>query len=155
MTVENGHGWRSRLDVWEALGRLLSGITWCKVSFRPALKLQVPAFAGIYILASSPPVCVRGLCADSLYNALYVGKSVNLRRRFMEHLHSPDWAMQDVKRVFSRQIEFWHTACAIKPAQLDMLESHLIHCLRPTANRQKIRAYITITPISAHSRKKR
>ncbi len=153
MTVEQGHGWRCRLEVWQALGRLLSGITWCKVFFRPASKLQVPAFSGIYILASSPPNCVRGLCADSLYNVLYVGKSVNLRRRFMEHLQSPDGAMQAVRRVFSRHIEFWHTACEIKLDQLDMLESHLIHCLRPTANQQKIRAYITTNTYTAHSRK--
>ena len=71
----------------------------------------------------------------TLVNAVYVGQAMNLRQRFDDHLRAPMDPMVAARAVFSTTLEFWFTR-ASSDEEMCQLESLLIECLGPPANRQ-------------------
>jgi excinuclease UvrABC nuclease subunit len=104
---------------------------WKSIPMQAGLSVRVPAFSGLYAILRAPKL--HGLPVE--WEIAYVGKTLNLRRRFREHAipwrersrtlrgssiyRDPDW-------------EFWYRE--LEPAQLDRGEQDLIRRVRPALN---------------------
>ncbi len=135
------HGWSDNLGAWiKAAGQ---GQQWGYVTFVEPMKGVLPQKPGVYVICAKAPLQESGeesVPADhvfrELYDAVYVGKSKNLQKRFSEHIANPAAPLKKVKSCF-RELYFWW--CVIESGdekELDVTESNLIACLRPIANRQ-------------------
>ena len=133
------YGWTLSRKCW---GRLFSAIgqrSWRKVPFSILEKSGVPDSYGVYVFCAKPfpmkKAAARHLL-NRLFNAVYVGQATNLRQRFVSHCSRPMDPMIAVRDCFSHTLEFWFTKLD-SLEELCEVESILIECLGPTANRQK------------------
>lgn len=126
------YGWSTDRGAWRRLSVQAVERNWKRVPFAALHQGAVPAQAGVYV------ICTPGLAADAglfgvLYNAIYVGQSRDLRKRFLQHCRSPGRELATALNCF-RVLEFW-SAC-VDSSQLDGMEALLIECLGPPANQQ-------------------
>jgi len=132
------YGWTLDTTCWERLQKIVARCNWHRVPFSPLEKNEIPNSYGVYVFCAKPPNS-RELEADdllkNLFNAVYVGQTVNLRKRFVEHWTKPMSPMRYVRDCFSGTLEFWFTICKDQE-ELCLLEYVLIECLGPAANRQ-------------------
>jgi len=81
-------------------------------------------------------VCGAETLLMALFNAVYVGQATNLRQRFDDHwrqANAPDGSCSCMLQQHTR-ILVYHAGIT---EELCKVESVLIECLGPTANRQK------------------
>jgi hypothetical protein len=126
------HGWSTERQTWRQVGEQAVGRNWKRVPFAALHQGLVTEQSGVYA------ICTPGLAANAglfgvLYNAVYVGQSRDLRRRFLEHCRSPARELQSALNCF-RVLEFWFAAASLE--ELDSLEQLLIECLGPPANQR-------------------
>jgi excinuclease UvrABC nuclease subunit len=103
---------------------------WSRIPFVAGLESDVPKDSGIYVINRTN--WVLGLLLEMA--VIYVGQSVNLRRRYREHV-SP-WRSTNERLVsISREsgTEFWYMK--VPPEHLDEVERELIRTIQPAANR--------------------
>ena len=135
------YGWSLDKEVWDRIPlNLLNDECWRFVSFTVAESVAVPDVSGVYVICSSPPgaFCRRTPRGknlfDSLYNAIYIGKTTELKRRFLEHCKIPKKEILIARKCYRRNLEFWFTR--VDCDKLELVESLIIDCLGPPANRQ-------------------
>ena len=130
------YGWCLASPKWQSLRYELSlHPAWRTTPLLLANSPIVPTSSGVYALFA-PPAFVReparrGLL-DVIYAPVYVGRSDDLRRRFLEHCRRPQERIEASLRAFSG-LDFWF--CPVSRDATRSLESQLIECLGPAANR--------------------
>lgn len=124
------HGWSLSPRSWAAMREAFENRPWKQVPFRIHSRALVPNACGVYVLAAGSGVRHAGVLAR-LYGALYVGQSVDLRARFLQHLARPQPELERAVRSFA--LDFWFTPS--DEPDLLRLEALLIECLGPSANR--------------------
>lgn len=137
------HGWTLEKQKWNHLLEIVSGTRWSKTWLDQLYRDNIPESPGVYA------ICAKFKTSDSsqslfkaLYEVIYVGKSaVSLHSRFLDHCRKPERGIEQAKECFGDSFEYWYTE--VTPDQADELETHLIECFGPPANRiggQKILA---------------
>jgi len=104
---------------------------WKPVSMQGRLQIQVPTSSGLYAILRVPRV--HGLPVE--WEIAYVGKTLNLRRRFREHAtpwreRSPTVRASAIYR--DPNLEFWYRE--LNSDLLDRGERELIRRIQPTLN---------------------
>lgn len=134
----NESGWTVSAVAWEEFQAVLTEHAWRYLPFLPGEERSIPTRPGIYAICAPP---VWKTCSNRpaglitrLYNVHYIGQTLDVRRRFTEHvLLKSDSDVQLLIQCYGRALEFWWTETT--PSSLDAVESVLIQCLRPFANR--------------------
>jgi excinuclease UvrABC nuclease subunit len=105
---------------------------WRTSPYLPGLDTAVPEAPGVYAIAEVTRH--QGLLTEVEH--LYVGRSTNLRRRWVEHLdmREPNPALHQLSR--SKDLEFWWQRAPRQ--QIAQLEGALIREVRPRLNRRGI-----------------
>ena len=137
-------GWSIEPHCWEDLARFLfkHEQKWVRHYLEQEYILSVPETSGIYLICSSLEYLHLkgdGEIMNRLYNALYVGQSKNLQKRFCQHLRSNSKKIGNARYIF-RRLEFWYSKC--NPEHLDDFEQLLLNALGPTANDINVKAKI-------------
>src|SRR5687767_5185966 len=104
---------------------------WLQISLQGVLDARVPAVSGIYAILRAPRL--HGLPIE--WEISYIGKSLNLRRRFREH--AIPWRERSIALRGSAvyrgpDLEFWYQE--LEPDQLDRGERDLIRRVQPALN---------------------
>ena len=129
------HGWNLNRDRWiEVMG--LMPQEWRKVPFSEIHAGMVPNGAGIYVVCAYGPSMteMENKLFKAIYNALYVGKSTDVRRRFLQHCRQPKAEIIKVRQCFP-SAEFWFTG--LPAEEIAVAEDSLIDCLGPPANKRR------------------
>ena len=128
------YGWSLKQSDWDRLFDATHGHTWSRCKLRLADTDRVPEQPGVYMIcapaaADLPPVLGR------LYNAIYVGRArTRLRDRFRAHCSTPSDDLRRAVHCFGpKPLEFW--SLVMPEAYVSGLETALIQCLGPSANR--------------------
>ena len=98
--------------------------------------VHVPGLPGLYVIRQTKSFL--GLPLDS--RVLYVGRSLNLRRRLGGHSHLNELnpAVARHLKQDRRNVNVWYTT-DVSTANLDAYEKRLIKALEPHYNRQRYR----------------
>lgn len=134
------YGWQHDPDLWGKIPQdLRNSRFWRAVGFVENEAILVPSGqSGIYIFCTSPVGCrpprkIRGNdLFSNLFTPIYIGKTYNLRRRFLEHCRSPSGRMDSARRCFGSSMQFWFHRW--EPDRMKRDEAILIRCFGPTAN---------------------
>ena len=136
------YGWQSDREVWERIPRdLLHGASWNYVGFSKIDAVSVPkGQPGIYMLCASPvghsfppPKRSANLFAN-LLTPIYIGRTLDLRKRFLEHCQGPSSKVRAAGVCFGSSLMFWFHR--VPPDRLVYDEAVLIHCFGPPANKR-------------------
>lgn len=104
-------------------------LSWFSVGFQQAQKNRVTSGPGLYVIKKVNRVL--GLPVSSV--VLYVGRSKNLKRRFLQHLSPVSEHNQQLLTLsWEEELEFWFAEAPSD--KLTRLESLLIRQLEPIAN---------------------
>lgn len=143
------HGWRLAEEAWQAARRAFNVHDWCHCSLTDTNRSLIPQSAGVYLLCARP----LGTCAldtaPALYDAIYIGRSSNLRDRYSQHCRGYGDVRQ-ARRAFGA-LDFYY---ALMPEVATAhVEAQLIDALGPAANKIQGRIYATVgTPQKATGR---
>ena len=97
---------------------------------------EIPTDSGVYVLMENKRI--NGLPIDN--RVLYVGKSINLRRRFLDYSNPRKVHNELVgERLFHGNIEFWCTRVA--PENLDNIERTFINEFKAPMNKIKYKEH--------------
>ena len=140
VTVSLNYGWQHDRELWDRIPvDLRDSRSWRAVGFVENEAVSVPSRQpGIYFFCTSPvgrrsPVRVRGNdLFSNLFTPIYIGKTDNLRRRFLEHCRSQSGKLNSARLCFGASMQFWFHRLSEDRIKDD--EAILIRCFGPTAN---------------------
>lgn len=124
------YGWSLEETRWKPLWLAMSGFQWNFVSLLQINASLLPEACGVYMICASAIRTPEPVQVPPLYNAIYVGRSNNLRTRFGQHCMGYGEVPQ-AKRTF-RELDFHYTV--VPEGDSKRLESLLIDALGPSAN---------------------
>lgn len=125
------YGWSLEPEDWTVLQKLLDKTDWSRTYLEREYKDNVPSGSGVYIICvNTKSLGNWGEPFDRLYNAIYVGQSVNLKNRFQDHVTGYKNVVK-AKLTF-RRLEFLWTEVARE--EMSKYEQALINALGPSAN---------------------
>ena len=135
-------GWRIDPAPWALIPtELSSSRAWRSVGFTEVEADGVPAReSGIYMFCAYP-VGIRpthheaGALFSLLLTPIYVGRTNDLRRRFIEHCRRPSPEVRAARVCFGMSMEFWYHARRSAMTRTD--EAVLINCFGPPANKRR------------------
>lgn len=136
------YGWQYDAELWAQVpADLRDSNAWNSVGFVENEAVLVPARqSGLYFVCTSP-VGRRRLSEyrdndlfSILLTPIYIGKTGNLRRRFLEHCRSPSVKLEAARRCFGASMQFWYHRRGAERLGAD--EAILIRCFGPIANDQ-------------------
>jgi hypothetical protein len=143
------YGWSLDKADWEAVEHLLAAHApgWERVHrLEPELELMVPTSPGVYAIGARPVVIFPGVVRD-MFDIVYIGQTLNLRSRYSQHCKTPSPEVQRAKDCFGQTLEY--RFLRLPATTLDSVESALITCLGPPANRISGRIKAIIKPAIA------
>ena len=135
------YGWQTDISLWEEMpSDIRDSSAWRSVDFRANEAVAVPDHeSGIYCICASPvgrPRVEQGIHANDLfirlYTPIYIGKTKDLRRRFIEHCSNPSQKVQAAKECFMNCLQFWFLR--LPADRIDIEEARCISCFGPAAN---------------------
>ena len=126
------HGWALEKQEWDHLFKVVSETLWSKIQLNQLYRDSIPKSPGVYAICGRIPNFNQCLFKD-LYNILYAGQSNSLYRRFLEHCNQPKREIEMARQCFGDSLEYWYTV--VDPDRIDELETRLIECFGPPANR--------------------
>ena len=132
------YGWSLDPGIWETAKDILDSDGWNFCKFIADSKEIVPPARGIYILVSSPPderQTALSPLMKKLSSPIYVGHSINLRRRFSDHISFKDGSIANSIKPLWRSTHFWFHEMAENREMLRSHEQSLIDVFGPPANR--------------------
>lgn len=108
---------------------------WNVAVYGRGLENGAPVAPGVYVIADVK----REFGLPTQMDIIYVGRSVDLRRRFSEHVHAYRESNPSLDRLHDHRegLEFWYRV-ALR-ADLGTIEQELIQRLQPPANRVGLR----------------
>lgn len=125
------YGWSLDISEWKALRVLLSEVVWHRAYLDPVHRERVSCNSGIYVICGITDGIVNiGIDKRGLKNAIYIGQSSNLQRRFSDHVRGYGNVVK-AKEIFIR-LEFLWTE--IPQENLDTFEQALVSVFGPSAN---------------------
>lgn len=143
------YGWRLDVEAWRRLAAACEGRPWERTFLEPPYYSVVPNVAGVYVIcASLNYMDLSSNLLDRLYNALYVGQSRDLRRRFNEHVNG--YRSMAKALVTFRRLDYWYTK--VEASSLSFIEQRLIDALGPVANSINVTARVN-EPVPAGARR--
>lgn len=162
VTVSLNYGWQHDRELWDRIpADLRDSRSWRAVGFVENEAASVPSGQpGIYFFCTSPvgrrpPVQIRGNdLFSNLFTPIYIGKTDNLRRRFLEHCRSQSGKLNSARLCFGASMQFWFHRLSQDRIKDD--EAVLIRCFGPTANERMETIRVGIRgpfPIGIHDRK--
>ena len=109
------YGWQFDRELWEQISRdLQDDASWHYVGFTELEAVSVPkGQSGIYILCASPvghsfpPLQRSGNLFANLLTPIYVGKTIDLHKRFLRHCRKPSPKIYAAGLCFGRSLMFW------------------------------------------------
>lgn len=134
------HGWQYDTELWmQVPPDLRDSKEWRSVEFVENEAVLVPdGRSGLYLVCTSPvgrrrqPESHRHDLFSILFTPIYIGKTDDLRRRFLQHCRRPSARLDAARRCFGASMQFWfHRLFA---QRLGNAEAILIRCFGPTAN---------------------
>lgn len=109
---------------------------WQSKKVMQSLSRDVPTDSGVYVLMENSKI--NGLAVEN--RVLYVGKSKNLRKRFLDYSNPRKVHNELVgERLFHGNVEFWCTKVA--PNELDRIERKFIHEFDAPMNKIKYKEF--------------
>ena len=124
-------GWVFNRNLWIDLSLKLENLPGSRVKFLPHERHLVPDRSGVYVICLAPFSTGRSFI-PKLYDAVYVGQAVNLRRRFGDHLEGTS-SVGEVLKAFPNSLDFYFVE--IEKSKLDEFERHMYSVLGPSANK--------------------
>ena len=144
------YGWQTDPDLWAQISADLSTSTsWRFVDFVEAEAASIPKHeSGIYFVCTCP-AGVRPLgkirkndLFSRLFTPIYIGKTDDLKRRFLEHCRRPSPGVEAARHCFGPALQFWFHRLSLD--RIGDEEARLIQCFGPTANERQERVRGTI-----------
>lgn len=137
------YGWQFDREMWERISKdLMQEASWRCAGFTEIEAVSVPqGQSGIYMLCASPvghrfPRAQRSSALfANLLTPIYIGKTKDLRRRFLDHCRYPSAKIGAARRCFRRSMLFWFHSVPVERLAYD--EAVLIHCFGPPANKRE------------------
>lgn len=134
------YGWQHDAELWAQVpADLRDSNAWNSVGFVENEAVLVPAGqSGLYFVCTSPAgrrmqlEFRRNDLFSILLTPIYIGRTDNLRRRFLEHCRSPSAKLEAARRCFGASMQFWYHRRVAERLGYD--EAVLIRCFGPTAN---------------------
>ncbi|MCY4127828.1 MAG: GIY-YIG nuclease family protein [Gammaproteobacteria bacterium] len=134
------YGWQSDGELWKLIsGDVLLGKSWRYVGFTELDAVAVPiGEAGVYMICASPVKHRFSLRSHSdnvfanLLTPIYIGKTTNLRDRFLNHCRNPSTRVRDAGVCYGESLVFWFHALPLE--RISQEEAVLIQCFGPPAN---------------------
>ena len=134
------YGWQFDASLWAQVpADLRNSNSWRYVGFVANEAVLVPdRISGIYCVCTGPvgrrPQHISRLhdLFSILFTPIYIGKTANLRRRFLEHCKNPSLKLDAARRCFGGSMQFWYHR--LMADRLAAYEAVLIRCFGPTAN---------------------
>lgn len=127
------YGWILKKKEWKYLVNTVLGTKWKRTNLNKAYRDGVPETSGVYVICTT----IKNISINpfqKMYNAIYVGKEgVSLRRRFLEHCRPSNPEIMEAMKCFNNDLDYWFAI--VSPDKIDVIESCLIECLGPSANR--------------------
>lgn len=135
-------GWQIDPAPWASIPTdLSSSRSWRSVGFAEMEADGVPAReSGIYMFCACP-VGIRpahhegGALFSLLLTPIYIGRTTDLRRRFIEHCRRPSPEVRAARVCFGVSMQFWYHQREDGMIRDD--EAALIDCFGPPANRRR------------------
>jgi excinuclease UvrABC nuclease subunit len=125
------YGWSLNESDWTNLQELLANTKWTRTYLEGTYKDKIPEQPGVYIICSNTvSMGDMGPAVASLNNAIYVGQSINLKKRFTNHVSGYGNVVK-AKSIF-RRLEYWWTL--VESEKLNIFEQVLVNALGPSAN---------------------
>lgn len=127
------HGWTLDDAEWNLAFKLMSERQWRHVNFRLHHSATIPSKSGIYAFCQNAAL-IPGAPSSSFWSTMhapmYIGRALNLQRRFQDHLSG----RTDASRIFSKfnNLEYWWTE--IVETEYKDAESVMIRAFGPPAN---------------------
>jgi len=143
------YGWQIDPKIWEQIPKDISqSDNWKHVTFMEADSAGVDEKPGIYCFCALP-VGIRRSPSESandlfsrLSTPIYVGKTDNLRRRFIQHCRRPSSKVQAARHCFGLGLSFWFHVLPLERISIE--EARLIRCFGPTANEREEKIKATV-----------
>lgn len=134
------YGWQSNQEVWKLIPRdLLFDKSWHYVEFAATSAVSIPiGEAGIYMICACPvgyrfsPSHRNDNVFANLVTPIYVGKTTNLRVRFLNHCRNPSTRVKDAWSCYEDSLVFWYHVLPVE--RISSVEGVLIKCFGPPAN---------------------
>lgn len=134
------YGWQLDATVWSRVSPdLVTSQEWRYVGYSEDDAASVPSdSAGVYL------ICVYPLSRlartepspndlfSKFFAPIYIGRTDNLRRRFIEHCRRPSPKVRDARKCFGSGMQFWFHRLEV--GRIAEEEAVLIRCFGPTAN---------------------
>jgi len=139
-------GWSFEESDWKSLEELANIKNgWTKLEFAEPSIMNIPQKPGVYIFCASIPIrkSLGTFKIDdifsALYSTLYVGRSKNLRKRYLEHFNKNDLNTEfeyvvQVKKLYSANLDYWFYQ-TISENEAKKYETALIKFFLPPANK--------------------
>ncbi len=124
------HGWSLERATWTQLREGLSGRSWYERRFDKKSAVSVPDGPGAYMIVAVSPIRNPSTISE-LRTPLYVGSTINIRKRFREHAAYKG----HLKAIFPQTL-----FCFTRTANIDKakaLEGRLASAFGPPDNRIK------------------
>lgn len=130
------YGWSLDPTPWRQYMTLASecGLRWRRTWLDQFYRDAVPERPGVYAMCARPSTDSQPLLPTGVVNIVYIGKADNLRTRFLQHTKTSQPEIVKAKHLFASPLEFAWSAVPL--ANLFKIESLLIACFGPSANRQ-------------------
>lgn len=133
------YGWQCDSGLWAQVpADLRYSSDWRSVGFTENEALLVPdGKSGVYCVCTSPVGRRRQRESRNdlfsiLFSPIYIGKTDNLRRRFLEHCRKPSARLDEARRCFGGAMQFWFHRR--DPDRIGGDEAILIRCFGPPVN---------------------
>ena len=134
------YGWQFDPDCWRQVPRdLAEDRAWRFVEFAEIESIAVPqGQPGVYALCTVPagrrfpPADRSGNLFSNLLTPIYIGRTNDLQRRFLDHCRRPSKRIAAARVCFGRSMTFWYHRLASERLTHD--EAVLIKCFGPPAN---------------------
>lgn len=135
-------GWQIDPAPWASIPTdLSSSRSWRSVGFAEVEADGVPAReSGVYMFCASPVGMRRadsdgGALFSLLLTPIYIGRTNDLRRRFIQHCRHPSPEVMAARSCFGMSMHFWYHLREHPTTRDD--EATLIDCFGPPANRRR------------------
>ena len=158
------YGWQSEPSLWAQIpDDLRDSQLWRFVGFTEIESVSIPeGEPGIYLFCTSPvrkrfPAhLLKHDLFSNLLTPIYIGRTKNLRKRFVQHCKNPSSRLADARDCFGNSMLFWFHSRQENQIQKD--EAIMIRCFGPTANEriETVKAIIGApVPIGVHYQNKK
>lgn len=142
--MADSYGWSLSPDDWQLIPKKLEGVAWKMTLLNRLFQDDVPEMAGLYmIFPNAENLTDFYLLPDKVTTIVYIGRTENLRRRFLEHSshETSNPRLDACKRIFGDlYYAFTRVPRSVRVTSNEWLidtEKFLLEALHPIADRTR------------------